>query len=67
MIAPDSSVLIAGADPAHPFHADVLDELIKVRDAGVLVAHTIAEVTAVLTAAAYGHPRRAFGSTSHSS
>ncbi len=56
MTTPDSSVLIAGADPAHPFHAEVLDDLVAVRDAGVLVAHTIAEVTAVLTAAAYSHP-----------
>lgn len=56
MTAPDSSVLVAGADPGHPFHGDVLGELGTVRDAGVLVAHTVAEVTAVLTGAAYGNP-----------
>ncbi|MCA1699794.1 MAG: hypothetical protein LC790_13170 [Actinobacteria bacterium] len=56
MIAPDSSVLVAGADPAHPFHGEALAELIEVRNAGVVVAHTVAEVTAVLTAAAYGYP-----------
>jgi len=59
--APDSSVLIAGADPAHPFHATVLDELVEVRDSGMLVAHTVAEVTAVLTAAAYGYPAAGVG------
>lgn len=56
MTAPDSSVLIAGADPAHPFHAAALDALLAVRDEGVLVAHTVAEATAVLTATAYGYP-----------
>lgn len=56
MTAPDSSVLIAGADPAHTFHGEAIEALVTVRDAGVLVAHTVAEATAVLTATAYGHP-----------
>lgn len=55
MIAPDSSVLIAGADPNHPFASQATAALIEVRDRGRLVAHTIAETYAVLSAPAYSH------------
>lgn len=56
MIAPDSSVLIAGADPRHPFFEAALAALIEVRDRGVLIAHTLAETHAVLTGPAYRRP-----------
>ena len=55
LIAPDSSVLIAGADPNHPFSKQATAVLVEVRDRGRLVAHTLAETYAVLSSAAYNH------------
>ena len=54
MTTPDTSVLVAGADPRHPFFAVAAEALARVRSEGVLVAHTIAETYAVLTGSAYG-------------
>jgi predicted nucleic acid-binding protein len=54
--APDSSVLIAGADPSHPFFEAARAALVEVRRDGRLVAHTVAETFSVLTAGAYAHP-----------
>jgi predicted nucleic acid-binding protein len=51
--APDSSVLIAGFDRLHPFCSEARAALAGVRDAGVLVAHTVAETFAVLTGGRY--------------
>ncbi len=53
MIAPDSSVLIAGADPQHPFFDAAVSALLEVRDRGVVVAHTLAESYSVLTGPNY--------------
>lgn len=52
MIAPDSSVLIAGYLPGHQFHALAASALAGVRRSGRLLAHTMAETYAVLTAPA---------------
>ncbi|HET6999547.1 MAG TPA: PIN domain-containing protein [Solirubrobacterales bacterium] len=49
MITPDTSVLIAGFDPLHPFHAEAVPVLVDVRASGRLVAHTMAETYAVLS------------------
>jgi len=43
-------VLIAGFIPAHTFHSEALAALREVRDQGRLVAHTMVETYAVLTA-----------------
>lgn len=53
MIAPDTSVLIAGSDPTHVHFTQASAGLAEVRRDGVLIAHTLAETFAVLTAAAY--------------
>lgn len=53
LTAPDSSVLIAGFDPGHVFHDVAQEALSDVRDRGVLIAHTLAECLAVLSAGAY--------------
>ncbi len=50
MIAPDTSVLVAGFVSSHRFHRDVLPSLAEVREHGNLIAHTIAETYSVLTA-----------------
>ncbi|MGH2922616.1 MAG: PIN domain-containing protein [Solirubrobacterales bacterium] len=50
MRCPDSSVLVAGFVPAHPFFSVAQAALARVRREGSLVAHTIAEAMAVLTA-----------------
>lgn len=55
MTTPDSSVLIAGADPQHPFFEAAISALVEVRQRGVLVAHTLAETFAVLSTSVYGH------------
>ena len=52
-LAPDSSVLIAGYDIDHVFHAESEQALAIVRRTGVLVGHTMAETFAVLTAGPY--------------
>ncbi len=49
MICPDTSVLVAGFVPDHPFHGIAAQRLVRVRDGGRLVAHTTAEAYAVLT------------------
>lgn len=56
LVAPDSSVLIAGFAPEHPFHGAVKAPLRKARTNGRLIAHTMAETYSVLTGQAYGHP-----------
>jgi predicted nucleic acid-binding protein len=53
--APDSSVLIAGYAPEHPFYEDAARSLRGVREGGCLIAHTLAEAYAVLTGH-YSHP-----------
>lgn len=50
MIAPDTSVLVAGFVPDHPFHEAAQLALADVRAEGCLVAHTTAEAYAVLSA-----------------
>lgn len=50
MIAPDSSVLIAGFTSTHRFHETVLAPLAEVMARGSLIAHTIAETYSVLSA-----------------
>jgi len=50
LIAPDTSVLIAGFDPAHESHDAAQSRLVAVRGEERLLAHTIAETVAVLTA-----------------
>jgi toxin FitB len=50
VIAPDTSVLVAGFVPSHRFHAAAAAALAEARADGCLVAHTIAETFAVLSA-----------------
>lgn len=50
MIAPDSSVLIAGYLRSHQFHVNAASALAEVRRSGRLLAHAMAETYAVLTA-----------------
>lgn len=50
MIAPDTSVLVAGFVPNHEFHEAAEIALAEVRGAGRLIAHTMAETFSVLTA-----------------
>lgn len=50
MIAPDSSVLVAGFVTGHRFHGAAVSALAEVRSGGCLVAHTMAETYAVLSA-----------------
>lgn len=50
MIVPDSSVLVAGFFPDHPFYAVAESALADVRVGGRLVAHTLAESFSVLSA-----------------
>jgi predicted nucleic acid-binding protein len=50
VIAPDSSVLIAGFVSTHRFHEAVLSPLAEVKARGGLIAHTIAEAYSVLSA-----------------
>jgi predicted nucleic acid-binding protein len=56
VIAPDTSVLIAGFDSTHPFFAHAETALADVKHAGRLVAHTMAETFAVLSAPAGPYP-----------
>lgn len=49
MIAPDSSVLVAGIHPGHPHHAAAVQALVEVKTSGRLVAHTMAETYSVLS------------------
>lgn len=49
MIAPDTSVLIAGFVANHPFHAEAESALAEVRKDGRLIARTTAETFAVLS------------------
>jgi toxin FitB len=49
LIAPDTSVLIAGFDPDHQFHAEAVPALVDVKASGRLVAHTMAEAYSVLS------------------
>lgn len=59
MIAPDTSVLIAGFDRRHPFFEQAETALLEVKRSGRLVAHTIAETFAVLSAPAGPYPATA--------
>jgi predicted nucleic acid-binding protein len=56
VIAPDTSVLIAGFDSTHPFFTQAEAALAEVRQDGRLVAHTIAETFAVLSAPGGPYP-----------
>jgi len=49
MIAPDTTVLVAGFDPDHPFHAEAVPVLVDVKAGGRLVTHTMAEAFSVLS------------------
>lgn len=49
MIVPDTSVLIAGFIPDHPFCGAAEAALTEVREDGRLIAHTMAETYAVLS------------------
>jgi predicted nucleic acid-binding protein len=49
VIAPDSSVLIAGFVSSHRFHEAALPSLAAVAARGSLIAHTIAETYSVLS------------------
>jgi toxin FitB len=49
VITPDTSVLVAGFDPRHPFHAEAVPALVEVKAGGRLVAHTMAEAYSVLS------------------
>jgi predicted nucleic acid-binding protein len=49
MIAPDTSVLVAGFHPGHPRHAGAVSTLVEVKAGGRLIAHTMAETYAVLS------------------
>jgi toxin FitB len=49
VIAPDTSVLVAGFDPDHQFHAEAVPALVDVKASGRLVAHTLAEAYSVLS------------------
>jgi predicted nucleic acid-binding protein len=49
VIAPDTSVLVAGFIPGHRFHEAAAVALAEVRADGRLVAHTMAETFAVLS------------------
>jgi predicted nucleic acid-binding protein len=55
LTAPDSSVLIAGYAPEHPFHEEASRSLSGVAETGRLIAHTMAEAYSVLTGH-YPHP-----------
>ncbi|HET7177678.1 MAG TPA: PIN domain-containing protein [Solirubrobacterales bacterium] len=50
MIAPDTSVLVAGFVSGHRFHEAAVSALSEVRAGGRLIAHTTAETFAVLSA-----------------
>lgn len=56
MTTADTSVLIAGFDSTHPFFARAAAALGAVRRDGRLVAHTISETFAVLSAPASPYP-----------
>lgn len=49
MIAPDTSVLVAGFIPGHRFHPEAVSTLVEVKAEGCLVAHTMAETYSVLS------------------
>lgn len=50
MIAPDSSVIVAGFVPSHRFHEAAVPALVEVKERGSLIAHTVAEAYSVLSA-----------------
>jgi predicted nucleic acid-binding protein len=56
VIAPDTSVLIAGFDSTHPCFSRAEPALAEVKRAGRVVPHTIAETFAVLSAPAGPYP-----------
>lgn len=57
MIAPDSSVLVAGSETGHRHHEVATDVLARVQGEGALVAHTLSETYSTLTGPAYAqHP-----------
>jgi toxin FitB len=49
VIAPDTSVLVAGFIPSHRFHPEAVSALVEVKAEGRLVAHTLAETYSVLS------------------
>lgn len=50
MIAPDSSVLVAGFVAGHQFHEVSMSALAEVKECGNLISHTITETFSVLSA-----------------
>jgi predicted nucleic acid-binding protein len=56
VIAPDTSILVAGFDSTHPFTRQAVAALVEVRRDGRLVTHTIAETFAVLSAPGGPYP-----------
>jgi predicted nucleic acid-binding protein len=56
LIAPDSSVLIAGSIPEHSFHRQANEALLMIRSKGRLIAHTMAETFSTLTRQPDPHP-----------
>lgn len=56
VLAPDSSVLVAGFVPEHPFHQVAVLPLPAVKEEGRLISHAMAEAYAILTGHTYGHP-----------
>ncbi len=59
MIAPDTSVLVAGFVPDHEFHEAAASALAEVRADGCLIAHTTAETFSVLSGSRGDLPRPA--------
>lgn len=58
MIAPDSSVLVAGSETGHVHHEQAADRLARVIEEGSLIAHTLAETYSTLTGPAYAQAPR---------
>lgn len=56
LIAPDSSVLIAGATPGHQFYEQAEAVLPTIRSKGRLIAHTMAETFSILTRQSNSRP-----------
>lgn len=58
MIAPDSSVLVAGSETAHVHHEPAAATLAEVARRGSLIAHTLAETYSTLTGPAFAEAPR---------
>jgi len=58
VIAPDSSVLVAGSETGHVHHESAAEALARVMGDGSLLAHTLAETYSTLTGPAYAQDPR---------